>query len=194
VLFGEIKPYKGLDVLIDAVAALPSAARQASRFIVAGRPRMDIAPLLARITALGLSAQFDVRPERQTEAQMAQLFDDADCFVFPYRQIDASGVYFLVAGRGRWLIASRVGIFADDITPGTDGALVPPQDPQALATALGAAIAQGLQGRAKPAGDSWAEIGRATRHIYHEAMAEFAAHVTAPAATRAPHSARRAEP
>ncbi len=173
VLFGEIKPYKGLDVLIEAMALLSPTLRQQTRVIVAGRPRMNLADLVARIAQLGLEAQFDLRPERQTEVQMAALFDDADCFVFPYRQIDASGVYFLVAGLGKWLIASQVGIFADDVAPGTDGALVPPQDPTALAQALQQAIIERPSGRRKAVGDSWAEIGRATRELYQEAIAEF---------------------
>lgn len=173
VLFGEIKPYKGLDVLIEAMAMIPPALRQQTRVIVAGRPRMSITGLVDQIAQLGLEGQFDLRPERQTEVQMATLFDDADCFVFPYRQIDASGVYFLVAGLGKWMIASQVGIFAEDLASGIDGTLVPPQDPHALAQALQQAIADRPAGRHKAVGDSWAEIGRATRQLYQEAIAEF---------------------
>ena len=96
VAFGEIKPYKGLDLLIEALAALPEAQRAQCRAIVAGRPQMDLEPLRQRIAALGLEHTIELRPRRQTEEEMAVLFDDADAFVFPYRQIDASGVYFLV--------------------------------------------------------------------------------------------------
>lgn len=171
VLFGEIKPYKGLDVLIEAVAALSPEARARMRVIVAGRPRMDIAPLLARIAELGLGAQFDLRPTRQSDEEMALLFAQADCFVFPYRQIDASGVYFLVKSLGKWLIASRVGIFADDIEPGVDGALVPAEDVAALAHELQRAIDTRPVRDAVEPGGSWAGIGRATRELYLQAMA-----------------------
>lgn len=174
VLFGEIKPYKGLDLLIDAVAALDGADRAQLRVVVAGRPRMDIAPLLERIAALGLDAQFDVRPHRQSEEQMAVLFDEADCFLFPYRQIDASGVYFLVKGRGKWLIASQVGIFAEDIAPGLDGTLVPAEDVAALSTALRDAVRQRpVPDAARAAAGSWAEIGQATVAVYRSAITAF---------------------
>lgn len=173
VLFGEIKSYKGLDLLIEAFALMPESARAQARVVVAGRARMDLAPLLARIVELGLSAQFDMRPQRQSEEQMAELFAQTDCFVFPYRQIDASGVYFLVKSLSCWQIASRVGIFAEDMVPGVDGELVPCEDVGALAQAMQSSIAQRPQRQAKGASDSWAEIGRATRALYLDAVLTF---------------------
>jgi glycosyltransferase involved in cell wall biosynthesis len=173
VLFGEIKPYKGLDLLIEAVAKMPPAVRVQCRVVVAGRPRMDMAPLLDLIASRQVEAQFDIRPERQTEEQRAVLFDQADCFVFPYRQIDASGVYFLVKSLGKWLVASKVGIFAEDIEVGVDGVLVACDDAAALSTELQSAIVN--RPRRDPAStlNSWSEIGRSTRALYHQATAEF---------------------
>jgi len=172
-LFGEIKPYKGLDVLIEAMAALPEAVRRSARVIVAGRPRMDIAALVQRIQELGLEAHFDLRLRRQSEAEMAALFASADCFVFPYRQIDASGVYFLVKSFGKWLIASRVGIFAEDVVDGVDGFLTPAGDVAALARALGETIAERPCPAAAEVAEGWAAIGQSTRALYDEAISEF---------------------
>jgi len=56
---------------------------------------MDLAPIEARIAALGLGDVIELRPQRQSEQEMAALFVEADCFLFPYLQIDASGVWFL---------------------------------------------------------------------------------------------------
>jgi glycosyltransferase involved in cell wall biosynthesis len=170
VLFGEIKPYKGLDVLIEAVAALPAAERRQLRVVVAGRPRMDVAPLVARIGELRLGEQFDLRLRRLTEEEMAALFAAADGFVFPYRQIDASGVYYLVKPLGKWLIASKVGIFAEEPV---SGALVPPGDVAALAVALHHAIQHRPRPDGAVPGVSWSDIGRATRSLYERARAEF---------------------
>lgn len=172
-LFGEIKPYKGLDLLIDAMAALPEAARRSARVIVAGRPRMDIAPLVSRIATLGLGDHFDLRLRRQSEAEMATLFAAADCFVFPYRQIDASGVYFLVKPLGKWLIASRVGIFAEDVEDGVDGYLTPSGDVSALAGALAAAISERPHAAPLVWREDWSGIGRSTRALYEDAITEF---------------------
>lgn len=171
VLFGEIKPYKGLDILIEAVAALAAPVRRQLRVVVAGRPRMDVAPLAARIAALRLGEQFELRLGRLTEEEMAALFAEADCFVFPYRQIDASGVYYLVKPLGKWLIASDVGIFAEDMS-GAQGALVPAGDVPALARALEHAIAERPRGSARAFESSWSDIGRATRALYERAIGQ----------------------
>jgi glycosyltransferase involved in cell wall biosynthesis len=170
-LFGEIKHYKGIDVLIEALGLLPEAVRAQARFIVAGRPRMDLAPLHARSAELGLERVFEVRPHRHSEQEMADLFAQADCFLFPYRQIDASGVYFLVKALDKWLIASRVGVFAEELEDGTRGKLIAPEDARALSEAIASAIAERPRLGPHPAGDAWTAIGRATRKAYRQARA-----------------------
>ena len=171
VLFGEIKPYKGLDILIEALGRMPCAVRSGLRVIVAGRPRMDLAAAIARIAELGLGDTVELRAKRLDEQEMADLFDEADSFVFPYRQIDASGVYFLVKSMGKWMIASRVGIFAEDMKDGVDGALVDSGDIDALAREMGRAAAQRPAARPQAASDSWQQIGVLTREVYEAAMA-----------------------
>jgi glycosyltransferase involved in cell wall biosynthesis len=173
VLFGEIKPYKGLDVLIEAVAELPLAMRRQLRVVVAGRPRMDVAPLAARIDELKLGGQFDLRLRRLTEEEMAALFAEADSFVFPYRQVDASGVYYLVKSLGKWLIASRVGVFAEELADQTQGTLVPAADVASLARALRHAVTRRPRPATAAPGASWAEIGRMTRSLYEQARTEY---------------------
>ena len=170
-LFGEIKPYKGLDVLIEAFAALPVGVRRLGRVVVAGRPRMDAAPLVARIAELGLQEQFELQLRRQSDLEMATLFARTDCFVFPYRQVDASGVYFLVKSLGKWLIASRVGIFAEDVVDGVEGALIPSDDVAALAAALERAIVERPQRAPLPLTEAWLGIGQATQAVYRQAIA-----------------------
>jgi glycosyltransferase involved in cell wall biosynthesis len=169
VLFGELKPYKGIDLLIEAVARLPVDLRSQARFVVAGRPRMDLAPARARIAELGLENSIEIRAERLSDLAMAELFAAADSFVFPYRQVDASGVYHLVKSLGRWLIASRVGVFAEDMREGRDGVLIPPNDEVALASALADAIVeQPMVSAPVSISASWDAIGAATRAIYCE--------------------------
>jgi glycosyltransferase involved in cell wall biosynthesis len=172
VLFGEIKPYKGLDILIEAVAALPLTARRNLRVVVAGRLRMHMTPLVSRIAALGLHEQFELRLRRLSEEEIAVLFAEADGFVFPYLQIDASGVYHLVNCLGKWLIASRVGVFAEAMSA-EEGTLVPPGDVPALARALEDAIARRPLGSVRPPATSWYDIGCATRALYEQARTEF---------------------
>lgn len=174
VLFGEIKPYKGLDVLVEALALLSPEVRGQVRLIVAGRPRMNMADITSRIEHLGLQDTIELQPRRISEQEMADLFAAADCFVFPYREIDASGVYFLVKGLGKWIIASRVGVFGEEIAPGIDGSLVPSNDPQALARELQSAALQRPTRSAVAPGTSWADIGGLTRSLYQQVLHERA--------------------
>ena len=114
---------------------------------------------------------------------MADLFAAADCFLFPYRQIDASGVYYLVKSLGKWLIASRVGIFAEDLRQ-EQGELVPVGDVEALASAMANAVEVRRAASAVSNGADWREIGALTRQLYDGARGVSPA--TAPAGVGAP--------
>jgi len=170
-LFGEMKRYKGIDVLVEAVALLPATTRERARFVIAGRPQMDLAPVRARIAELGLESCIELLPKRLSEQEMADLFAVTDCFLFPYRQVDASGVYFLVKSTGKWLIATRVGVFAEDLEEGTQGTLIDSEDPRALASAMKDAILDRPIALTTSADSSWDAIGRRTRETYVEARA-----------------------
>lgn len=166
VLFGEMKPYKGIDVMVEAVGLLPASVRAQARVVVAGRERMDLSAIRARIAELGLQETIEMQVKRLTEEEMADLFTDGDCFLFPYRQIDASGVYYLTKSFNKWMIASRVGIFAEDMRSGEDGALVNSDAPHELAQAMGQAIAERKTRDGAPSKGSWEQIGKQTRELY----------------------------
>jgi glycosyltransferase involved in cell wall biosynthesis len=165
VLFGELKPYKGLEVLIDAVAKIPAALTEQSHVIIAGRSCMDVRHIEASIAQAGVGATIELRLWRHSETQMAELFARTDTFLFPYRNIDASGVYYLVKSLGKWLIASRVGIFSQDIAPPA-GVLVAPGDSDQLAQAMASAIAERPAGVARGDDQSWHCIASLTQATY----------------------------
>lgn len=169
VTFGEMKPYKGIDVLIEAIARLPESQRSKARFIVAGRPRLDLEALEARASELGLGECLEFIPRRLSDREVADLISGADCFVFPYRQIDASGVYFLSKSEAKWMIASEVGIFAEDLRNGETGRLVPPGDAEALSVALGEALESRPSVRGNSADPDWTAIGEETLSVYRGA-------------------------
>jgi len=166
VLFGELKPYKGIDILVESIAHIPSEVRARARFIVAGRPRMDLDPLVARIRELSLESVIELRPRRLADQELVDLLTEANCFVFPYRQIDASGAYFLVASLGKWIVASRVGVFSEELVDKRRGSLVPPNDVYALASSLSQAIESRPIPEAFDTVTGWAQIGRSTRSVY----------------------------
>jgi glycosyltransferase involved in cell wall biosynthesis len=175
VAFGKIRPYKGLDVLLEALARLDPATRAGLRVIVAGEPLMDLAPLRRQIADADLGDTVDLVPRRLDEAETRALHEAADGFVFPYRAIEASGVFYLVQGLGRWLIASRLGAFAEAIEDGVSGRLVPPEDPGALAAALREAALLRPRPTAAPRVTGWDAIARITAAVYAAAWRDWEA-------------------
>ncbi len=173
VLFGEIKPYKGVDVILSALASLPAEVRAQLRLIVAGRPRMDIAPLQQQSSSLGLDDVVEWWPKRLSDEEMAHLFAVADSLVFPYRQIDASGVYYLTKSLERWMIASAVGVFKEDLIDGQEGRLVASEDVEALARAIEEACQRRPRPQAVGSECSWADIGVKTRQVYERALGRW---------------------
>ena len=181
-LFGRIKPYKGLDVLVEAFALLPPALREQARIRVVGKPFMDLAPLLERVRALGLGTRFTLEPRFVADTEVAGLFTPGTVVVFPYREIEASGVLSLALAHGRPVVATALGSFCEVLRDGVQGLLVPPDDAPALAAALGRMIGDrafaarcgveaGMLARSIP---SWEDIGRETTHVYRAAIGKQA--------------------
>ncbi len=176
-LFGKVKPYKGLDVLIQAFAAVPEPLRRDARLRVVGKPYMDLAPLQAMAERLGIAGQLVFESRFVGDDEVPGLFAPGTVAVFPYREIEASGVLSIALACGRPVIASDLGNFAETVVDGVQGHLVPPGD---VAT-LSAAMAHMLSDRAFAAScarqarglvdavPSWDEIARLTTAVYQNA-------------------------
>jgi glycosyltransferase involved in cell wall biosynthesis len=176
-MFGGIKPYKGVDVLLRAIALLPQDARHICRLRVVGVPGMPMEPLFDLANSLGIASQVDFDLRFVPDGEIGTLMESADIQVFPYRVIDASGVLTLAIGVGRTIVASKLGVFDELLRDGIHGALVPPDDPQALAAALYPLIIDG-QSRVRAARavrdlansiPDWSVIARLTQEVYFRA-------------------------
>jgi glycosyltransferase involved in cell wall biosynthesis len=158
--FGLIRPYKGVDVLLDAW----QASWDAELWIV-GMPRLDIGGLRA-------AAPENVRfvPRFVADEEVAAYFRRADLVVLPYLEADQSGVLATGLAFGNALLMSDVGGFAEVGA----GRLVPPGDRAALGAALGELIGDpagrgrlAAEARAAAAGPlGWAQIARRTLDVY----------------------------
>ena len=80
-------------------------------------------------------------------------------------------IVFSVVSLGKWVIASRVGIFGEDVRDGKSGRLVPPDDSAGLAIALSEAITTRPVPSCSAKRQSWADIGAMTRAIYEDVTA-----------------------
>jgi glycosyltransferase involved in cell wall biosynthesis len=146
--FGLMRPYKGIDVLLEAWRGIADA-----ELWIVGRPRMDIAPLQAQ-------APPNVRfvPRFITDAEIPAYFRRAEVVVLPYREIDQSGVLFTALAFGKPMVLTAVGGFPEVAATGA-AELVAPGDPEALRAALAAVLGDGAKRGAMAAAAAAAAAG-----------------------------------
>jgi glycosyltransferase involved in cell wall biosynthesis len=131
--YGFVRPYKGVDVLLEALRRCPDLDY---RLTIAGEIWGGKTDLDAAVRAAGLGHRVELRPHYHGEAETAELFARADCVVLPYRNASASGVVALAYHYDKPVVVTRVGGLAEVIEEGLSGFVVPPEDPQALVQAL----------------------------------------------------------
>ena len=178
--FGQIKPYKGIDVLIRATALLPAELRDRLRVRVVGKPYMDVRPLLDLARTLEVERNFDFDFRHVAEAEIEPLFAGCHAVVMPYREIDASGVLMTALTFGRPVVASAIGAFAEMLEDRRHGLLVPPDDPTSLAAAIAALITDPERrrrmaaevGRLVGSVPTWTAIAEQTVSLYRRALRE----------------------
>ena len=130
--FGIVRPYKGLDLLLRALAAGPPQVS----LTVAGEFWGGLDDTKALIAELGLGDRVELRPGYVPAGDVPALFAAADALVLPYRSATASQNVWLGHEHGVPVIATRVGSLADHVTDGVDGLLVEPGSVRALTDAL----------------------------------------------------------
>ena len=179
-MFGKIKPYKGIPLLIEAFSRLPDTLRAKARLRVVGKPYMDLAALRALAAERGVEPGLE--PRFVPDDELPALFGPGTVAMFPYQEIEASGVLTLALAYGRPIIASRIGGFAETIVDGVHGALVQPDDAAALAVAMAciltdrsfaAACAANVASLAAVVPD-WPAIAQQTAGTYQAARAGWA--------------------
>ncbi|HEY6757834.1 MAG TPA: glycosyltransferase family 4 protein [Baekduia sp.] len=129
---GLLRPYKGIDVLLDAWRRF--GAQPPGELWIVGMPRMELPAPDALPPGVRLVSRF------VTDAELAGVLRRADLVTLPYREIDQSGVLYAALGLGRPLLLSDVGGFGEVAATGA-AELVAPGDPAALHAALVALLA-----------------------------------------------------
>jgi glycosyltransferase involved in cell wall biosynthesis len=162
--FGLLRPYKGVDLLIDAMRGVPDA-----RLWIVGRPLgIDLSDLRREAQALGDRVSFVPRfiPDREIPA----IFERADIVALPYRDAEQSGVLYTALAFGKPIVVSDVGGFPEVAAHG-GARMVPTGDASALADAIADLLADPAErsrlaagARAAAAGPySWDAV--AARHL-----------------------------
>ena len=166
--FGVVRPYKGVDVLVDAFRSVEGA-----ELWVVGRP------LGVSLEALGAPPGVRFVPRYVSDAELPAFFRRADLLVLPHRTVDVSGVLAAGIAFGKPMVLSDVGGFRELVEEHGAGRLVPPGDSGALAEAIGTLLADpeererlAERARAAAAGPySWDSVAERTMAVYKEVLA-----------------------
>ena len=132
--FGFVRPYKGVEILLDAMPQVLQALPKAHLTIAgewwaaAGNPQS----LLTEETKEAVTILNRYIPNEE----MAHLFAQADVVVLPYRSATQSAVVQLAYGFGVPVITTAVGGLPEAVEDEYSGFIVPPNDAQAFAQAI----------------------------------------------------------
>ena len=174
-VFGYLRPYKGAE---DAVAAMAHVHSDAV-LVVAGEcwgdpGRFDRA---AAAAGVGQRVVFDLK--YQANESIPGLFGAADVVVLPYRSATQSAVATLAFAYGRPVVATDVGGLSELVQEGVTGALARPNDPGSLADAIERVLAT-----KRPWGPALAATGHQLSFGRYVTLVHEAARLAVPARKR----------
>jgi glycosyltransferase involved in cell wall biosynthesis len=165
--FGNIRPYKGVEELIDAFRRIDADAA----LVIAGRPSPG--GIEGRVRDLArLDPRLRFYPGFVDDDQVQVFMNAADVAVFPYRDITTSAAVMLAMSFAKACLAPRLGALTEMLDEG--GAFLYDNNRScALESALRQALsaggrleAMGRRNRARAEQWSWSHIASATAAVY----------------------------
>ena len=163
--------YKGVDVLIDAIAECVGKGRPLQLRVVGdGKHRSE---LEAYAEARGVASRVQFTGQLTAGAAVRQELDRADLFVLPSRTEGLPRVLIEAMARGLPCLGSRVGGIPELLGPSE---LLPPGDPTALASKL-LELAADPGRMAALSRDNFEKAGEYHDDVLHERRVAFYQHV-----------------
>jgi glycosyltransferase involved in cell wall biosynthesis len=177
--FGFIRPYKGLDDLLDAFEVV-SRKNRSVRLIIAGQcQRTDLEEgYKTRIHKMDARDRIHFYPGFVPSEKVAEFFMASDLIVLPYRRIDYSGIVHLAYAFGKPIIATDVGSIKEMVEKDGTGYIAAADSPENLSETIFEALSSqndwpgmGIRGinlgRTKY---NWAESARRMRRVYESVI------------------------
>lgn len=156
---GFVRPYKGLDIAIDALKLLVEKGEDVT-LTVAGEFWEPVETWHERVAAAGLDGRVDLQPGYASDDRVRELLRTHHMLVAPYRSATQSGVIPIALAAGRPVVATNVGGLAEQVRDGVDAAVVSSADAESLARGVGrvARSIEALAGGATQRASGWRSV------------------------------------
>ena len=137
-LFGLFRKYKGIDILLHAIAQIPPEKRRNMHWTIAGNQfkALDDTDYSKMIWDLGIQNSVSLEVHYIPENALPLLFGNADYAVFPYREIYGSGALLMAMTFGKLIITSDIPVFKEETNDGEIGFLFASENSEDLARVM----------------------------------------------------------
>ncbi|MAT38855.1 MAG: glycosyl transferase family 1 [Ectothiorhodospiraceae bacterium] len=132
--FGYVRDYKGLDVLLDAMPHI--LAKRQVKLLVVGEFYGNEETYRDQVARLGIAEHVHFHAEYVPNEEVGLYFSAADVMTLPYKSATQSGIIQIAYNFHRPVIATDVGGLGEVVIHERTGYIVPPQDPENLASAV----------------------------------------------------------
>jgi glycosyltransferase involved in cell wall biosynthesis len=165
--FGTIRPYKGLEHLVEAFDSLDDDTVAGMRLVVVGEPWEGWTRPLELIAASRHRDRITLVDRYVHDDEVASFFEQADAVALPYLRSSASGPLHIAMAAGLPVVLTDVGGLRAAAGDYEGVVWVPPADPDALRTALSQLLSRRGERYADPR--SWADTVTAYDELAREA-------------------------
>jgi glycosyltransferase involved in cell wall biosynthesis len=167
--FGVIRPYKGLEHLVEAFDALPDDVADRFWLTVVGETWEGYTKPIEMIEASRRRERITLVNRYVTDAELDGYMRGADAVVLPYTRSSLSGPLHVAMGYGVPIVMTDTGGNSEAAAGYGGITLVPPSDPAALADGIRALADQPRQRYAHP--HTWADTAEAFEKLFEELAA-----------------------
>ena len=130
--FGTVRPYKGLEVLVEAFDRLCEQQPGRWRLIVVGEPWEGWRLPFDKVAASPNRTAIETVARYVRDEEIPEYFSRADVVALPYLESSASGPLHLTMAAGLPVVVTAVGGLGYAVSEYKGAVLVPPADPAAL--------------------------------------------------------------
>ncbi|HEX2712158.1 MAG TPA: glycosyltransferase [Candidatus Acidoferrales bacterium] len=175
---GIVKPYKGLDFLLEAWRAVQAQGRDACLVIAGSGEEKQLRAVEDKVRSLGVESSVRLELRFLSVRELTLYYQAADVIAYPYKEITTSGALMTGLSYKKALVATNLPPFREVLRDGDNAALVEYGDVGGLAAVLRRLIQQPSERKRLAEGipavtadeNPWAPIAHETLRCYHSLL------------------------